>query len=979
MLNAGDKLGLFEIIGMVGKGGMGEVYLARDTRLGRDVAIKVLPENFAKDEERLSRFEREARLLASLNHPNIATVHDFQNEDGNYFLVMEHIGGDTLGEYIEKNPVSSNAIIGLFTQMAEALDVAHKAGVVHRDLKPYNVKIHNGLLKVLDFGLAKDSMPQPEQASPDSPTIRMSPSPGLVTESGVILGTPMYMSPEQARGKELDERTDIWALGCCLYESLTGKTPFDGDTAADILGEVLQRDPDYTLIDKSTPKGLVDLLRSCLQKKPEDRPRSMGDVAESLKNLSTAGSSASGSPLVKIGVAAVILIVVGIAGAFIGGQGTEPSSDTISNTSTRDLQTEILLALDAGDTLSAFDLAVELDAQEPDNALLPTLWERMSHEYSISSEPSGAKVYYTDYHADDSEWVEVGTTPLEKRFPHRSFRLKFEAEGYATTELARSSVNMKHVIAGHNVHTRLMANDTEFKDMVHQRVENFAVPIAEFAPIDNMEIPDFLIDRLEVTNAQYKEFVDAGGYSNANWWEHPFRLEGKTISFEEAITKFTDTVGRPGPAGWELGDYPDGQGDYPVGGVSWYEAAAYAKFRGKTLPSVFHWSAALFMDREAFRPLAPDLSKSANINTGAVAPVGQFHNVGTSGAINMGGNQREWCFNDNGKGLRYPLGGSWEDQPYFLTQAVARSPWDRSLANGFRCAVYLDETQVDDALLASVVLPQYDFRAIKPVPDAVFDTLAEQGQVIETPFESAVEEKVTSNRNYDLEIITIAGVDNSRLRLDIFTPKTVEGPLSPVLFFPGMDAMLPTEIQLGIYGDFLAFVPKSGRVLIIPHYRGLWENSDGSTQDRLLTPATAPTLIREWTQDYGRALQYVQSREDMNNEQVAYMGLSLGTVIGNFIVPYTQESLSCAVFIAGGFSSPNQAMYAPRITVPTIMINGDADYIFPVEQKQLPMFEMLGTPPEHKYHVVFDGGHVPDNSDVAKAALTFLDVYHPVK
>lgn len=978
MLNAGDTLGVFEIVGLVGKGGMGEVYLARDTRLSRDVAIKVLPENFAKDAERLSRFEREARLLASLNHPNIATIHDFQNEDGNYFLVMEHIGGDTLGEYIEKNPVSSDTIIDLFTQMAEALDVAHRAGVVHRDLKPDNVKIHNGLLKVLDFGLAKDSIPQPEQTSPDSPTIRMSPSPGLVTESGVILGTPMYMSPEQARGKDLDERTDIWALGCCLFEALTGETPFKGDTAADILGEVLQRDPDYSLIAKSVPKGLTDLVRSCLEKKPDDRPRSMGAVADSLRQLTAASGNFSTMPMMaKVGTAVGFMGCVAAVVALFLSQRYSPSDPISSSSSQRDLQTEILLALDADDPVKAYDLARELEAQEPDNEILATLWDRISNSYVIESNPPGAKVLYTTYDDESNDWQEIGTTPLEKRLPFETFRLKFDLDGYGLQEIARSSVYVRHNLINYDIDVKLIAKDASYSDMVYDSSEQFAVPITEFAPLDRVTIPEYLIDRFEVTNGQYKEFVDAGGYSDSKWWTHPLMENGRTLSFEDAVSRFTGKVGRPGPAGWELGDYPAGQDDYPVGGVSWFEAAAYAEFRGKSLPTIYHWSAALFMDNEGFHPMAPDIRNHSNLNTGAIAPVGQYHGIGTSGAIDMGGNQREWCFNDSGRG-RYTMGGSWEDQPYLIVQGIPRSPWNRSLANGFRCAVYLEESPPQETLLAAILRPQINFRAIKPIADAAYEVLASQGQIGDKPMEAASESTDTSNRNWNMEVITIAGVENERLQLDLITPKSYDNSLAPVVFFPGMDCVLPGEIAYELYMDLLDFVPKSGRALIIPHYRGMWENSDGTTQDRLMSPSKSPALVQEWAQDFSRAIQFIDSRDDLRNDSIAYLGVSLGTVIGTYIIPFVDERLSCSVLIAGGFSSPTQPQYAPRVTNPTIMINGNADYMFPVDQKQLPMFDMLGTAPEHKKHVVLEGGHVPDEALIAREALAWLDKYQPV-
>lgn len=314
MLKQGQKLGVYEIIAPVGKGGMGEVYRARDSRLDRDVAIKILPQSIARDPDSLARFEREAKLLASLNHPNIATVHDYHNEDDIHFLVMELIGGKTLYQHLKENPISVEVTIDLFLQMARGLDVAHRSGIVHRDLKPDNIKITNSQLKVLDFGLAKDAAQPVSVHDPNSPTVAMSPAPGLVTQSGVVMGTPRYMSPEQSRGKDIDQRTDVWAFGCCLYEALSGTPPFDGETAADILGEVLQLDPDYSKIHKDTPKELKGLLQACLQKKPDDRPGTMAEIIEVLQRLHDSKHAVSGmSTPVKLafaGVAVALLAVI---------------------------------------------------------------------------------------------------------------------------------------------------------------------------------------------------------------------------------------------------------------------------------------------------------------------------------------------------------------------------------------------------------------------------------------------------------------------------------------------------------------------------------------------------------------------------------------------------------------------------------------------------------------------------------------------
>jgi serine/threonine-protein kinase len=271
----GRTLSHYKILEKIGEGGMGEVYLAKDTKLDRDVAVKVLPATFSENKERLARFEREARLLASLNHPNIAAIHELEESDGVHFLALEYVPGETLAERIKRGPIPVDEALPLFKQIAEGLEAAHEKGVIHRDLKPANIKIRpEGKAKVLDFGLAKAMLGEtPTQQLSESPTITRD-----ATEAGVLLGTAPYMSPEQARGKAVDKRTDIWAFGCCLYEALTGKAAFLGDTVTDTLAKIVEREPDWGEVPEKAPLIIRSLLRRCLEKGSEQRLRDAGDA-----------------------------------------------------------------------------------------------------------------------------------------------------------------------------------------------------------------------------------------------------------------------------------------------------------------------------------------------------------------------------------------------------------------------------------------------------------------------------------------------------------------------------------------------------------------------------------------------------------------------------------------------------------------------------------------------------------------------------
>jgi eukaryotic-like serine/threonine-protein kinase len=341
-IDAGDRLGPYEIVGAIGAGGMGAVYRARDTKLNRDVALKILPEGFAADPERLARFEREARTLAALNHPHIAHIYGFEQSAGTSALVMELVEGEDLAQRIARGPVPIEEAVPIARQMAEALEAAHEQGIIHRDLKPANIRLRSGragvgtaasfaaashsdevVVKLLDFGLAKAlDAPAVSGANPaNSPTLT-----APMTQLGLILGTAAYMAPEQARGRAVDKRADIWAFGCVLYEMLTGRQAFAGETVSDSIAKILQSEPDTTLLPETTPPRIRELLRRCLQKDPRQRLR---DIGEARVLLADAGSGSFEAAAVhagsmspgwraRLGWAAVGLLVAGILGVSIG-------------------------------------------------------------------------------------------------------------------------------------------------------------------------------------------------------------------------------------------------------------------------------------------------------------------------------------------------------------------------------------------------------------------------------------------------------------------------------------------------------------------------------------------------------------------------------------------------------------------------------------------------------------------------------------
>ena len=357
-LQPGVRLGIYEVVGLLGAGGMGEVYRARDTRLNREVAIKVLPDSFALDSDRLARFQREAQVLASLNHANIAVIHGLEDA---HALVMELVEGPTLADRIAEGAIPLDEVIPIAKQIAEALEAAHELGVIHRDLKPANIKVRpDGTVKVLDFGLAKVLEP----ATTGVPTISASPTltTPMMTGAGVILGTAAYMSPEQARGKWADKRSDLWAFGCVLFEMLTGTRAFEGDEVTDILAAIVRAEPDWNRLPRSTPPAIRTLLRRALQKDRALRLRDAGDARIELQEaLSSSRSEVDQTRFgrwVRVGAVTAAATVFVVA-AFVAGQRWRGADDGTVSTP----PTHLTLAVPPGVLLAPTPPAMSPDGR----------------------------------------------------------------------------------------------------------------------------------------------------------------------------------------------------------------------------------------------------------------------------------------------------------------------------------------------------------------------------------------------------------------------------------------------------------------------------------------------------------------------------------------------------------------------------------------------------------------------------------------
>ena len=413
-LKPGTTLGHYEIRAQLGAGGMGEVYRARDPRLNRDVAIKILPGAFLLDRDRLSRFQREAHVLASLNHPNIAAIYGLEEQDGLRGLVLELVEGPTLADRIALGPIPPDEAVAIARQIAEALEVAHERGIIHRDLKPANVKVtDDGVVKVLDFGLAK-------VFTEDVSLVDLSQSPTVpkATDVGVIIGTAAYMSPEQAKGKAVDKRADIWAFGCVLFEMLSGKKAFTGETLTDILAAVVRAEPNWNDLLVDTPSELYRLLRRCLIKDPKQRLRDIGDAKYELDNISemsgenvrTLGPVGHGWPMWAL----VALLVIGalVAGWFISRPFSSrgPTAPAV-----------VRFSYNVSSNPFGSGLARNRIAISPDGTKLVYVADNKLYLRSLDSletkEIPGGGAARGPFFSPDGQWIAYMTAPAIKKLP----------------------------------------------------------------------------------------------------------------------------------------------------------------------------------------------------------------------------------------------------------------------------------------------------------------------------------------------------------------------------------------------------------------------------------------------------------------------------------------------------------------------------------------------------------------------------------
>ncbi len=981
-LSSGTKLGPYEIVALLGAGGMGEVYRARDTRLARDVAIKVITtDRLSSTADSKQRFQREAKAISSLQHPHLCTLFDVGSQGGIDFLVMEFLEGETLADRLHRGPLPLAEVLRLGIEVADALDTAHSSGVLHRDLKPANVFVTpRGRAKVLDFGLAKSVSAPRKAVGMAAETAVFTAEP--LTSPGMAVGTAAYMSPEQALGKDLDPRSDVFSFGVLLYEAATGRRPFDGPTSAAVSDAILHKDaPRPSLLNPAVPAELDRIIQQAVEKDATKRQQSAAELRDELERLQrqiTSGATAVVTVKSLGRRPPVIAAVVGVL-ALLAAAGSWALARSRHVQWARNVALPQIAELVQRDqNIEALPLAEKAAAYIPDDPTLKQLLDHASRVVDIHSEPEGAEVLMRVYPGRETPWVHLGKTPiLNQRLARFAFYAwRVEMPGYTTEEAANIGTNEETIYrgaGGGKLLFKLVPSSEAPAGMVSVPGGEFTLAIPGFDALPAVTISDYWIDKYEVTNREYKKFLAANGYNEPKYWKQPLVRGGRRLSFQEAMALFRDKTGRPGPATWEGGDYPEGQADYPVTGVSWYEAAAYAEFAGKSLPTIYHWNKAA--GTWATNYIVP----ASNFGRSGLAPVGKYASLGPYGTYDQAGNAKEWCWNSAGA-KRYLLGGAWNEPAYMFTDADAQSPFTREVNIGFRLVKYPSAPAA--VALANLEMPYRDYSRERPVADNVFQIYQGLYSYDKTPLNAKVEGVDDGNGDWRREKVTFdAAYGNERVIAYVFVPKHGRPPFQTVVYFPGSNVIYERSSEnLDWHWSRLDFIIKSGRVVIYPIYKSTYERGDQLKSDYQAATAFYREHVIDWSKDLGRTLDYIQTRPDLDHERIAYFGLSWGAALGP-IMTATNARIRVNLFLGGGLEQQktlpecDPLNFAPRVKQPTLMVNGRYDYFFPTATSQDPLFRNLGAASTDKKHVIFEAGHVPPNDLVMKEVLAWLDKY----
>jgi predicted esterase len=594
------------------------------------------------------------------------------------------------------------------------------------------------------------------------------------------------------------------------------------------------------------------------------------------------------------------------------------------------------------DVTAAWRMAYEARQRMGDDPRLEQLWLDLTLPVDLETEPPGALIEVSGYGEQSPGWVKLGRSPLKgQRLPLSVLRFRISMEGKVTVESAPSLLPRPDPFVLHSTE--------EATDGM-----GFVPPGPVAYQGERRTLPGFWISRHEVTNAEFRQFVEAGGYDDPEWWPDSVELEGQSLGRDALLALFVDQTGMPGPATWSLGTFPEGEDQHPVEGVSWFEASAYARWAGKTLPTVFHWSRAAGLGTPQAANFSEILGLSNFNNRHAVA-VGSMGGLGPYGTYDMAGNVREWCSNSSGP-LRYAMGAGWNENSYQFRDWVPFDPFLRKAGYGLRL-ISQDEPMAAD-LLAEVSLPPYT--TSEPVDDSTFAIYASLYDYDATPLNAEVVEIDDSHADWRRERVEIdAAYADERIIVQLFLPRDAQPPYQTVLHFPGGDALMVRNSRNAGLLHVEPFL-RTGRAVVYPVLKGMFERPA-----EVSGPLGLREQIIQQVKDIRRTLDYLSSRGDVDMNRLAFHGLSYGASRSMFALA-VEPRFRIAMLVSTGISPTSQLPpeiqqvdYLARVRIPVLLVTGRNDFTFPYETTQKPFFEYLGTPMSDKRHVALDWGHLP--------------------
>jgi dienelactone hydrolase len=712
--------------------------------------------------------------------------------------------------------------------------------------------------------------------------------------------------------------------------------------------------------------------------------RAVPDAPRDDATLDGKSTKKSHLPILAGAAAAIVLLVAGIGGIW-------------AYTFYSDLrwaqevaQPELAQRIAVNDYFGAFELASEIKERLGETPALDPVWGVISANASFETKPSGAMVSFRRYDDANAPWTRIGTTPIAPtRVPRGVSLWRIERTGYVTRKFARVMSRTFDAGQDYQWHKRFILEPVgaEQGDVVPVQGGHYQqVPLSGI-PVDSpYELDRFLIDRTEVRNKDYQAFLSAGGYAQPIYWSEPFVYGDQTLSFDQAMARFMDASGRPGPTTWIAGQFPEGKAEHPVGGISWYEAMAYARFRGRQVPTLYHWSAAALPQVEMIEPLAPALAAQSNLDSNGPLQVGSTSGLSQAGAVDMFGNVAEWVNTAQGKDKRFALGVGWPDPAYNAATALAASPWSRLPSQGVRLATY-PRGELDESLLAEIDTFNIDYESIE-VMSAETLSLLDGVMHDQPPPASFTEQELALPNGMHATRVELRSVYGDVLPVLLLKPRGVEPPYQTVVWFGGRNSIALRDNTTLYRFDLRItnFLRESGRMLVVPIWTGTFERNDGSSLRRFTSdPAQRSEMTSTWARDLRLIMDHLDVRNDVQHGNIGLVGLSMGAAIAP-ILARGDERFATILLWSGGFTSfaartrtrtevIRESSVVRNTTLPVLMLNGRHDIVFPLELQQA-YYRMLGTPAEHKRHVVYDAGHLSwPQGEFVRENLDWLDQY----